>query len=266
MHSATSPASSSMTQVPIGPSKPFWAALTGITTKAPWSEPEKSIGSELSPFDKSHQCWETAGPVLDFAPRLLAEVARLLDARHAYLNDGEPVDFYVSFGLYMIGRRKEKSNLTLLFVCLRPSPRKRAVELVKESRILDRYSPGIRLGDSIRIPYRIQDPSSTSLRPFRLLVGEEVQQPSLVETSELSRIYCMPRVDRACGVPIIISNFNKNLRKATLGGLVVIGGTHFGLTVSHAFLGHALEFDGENNKEMLTSAADLTATARAIWR
>ncbi|PMD49731.1 uncharacterized protein K444DRAFT_282200 [Hyaloscypha bicolor E] len=60
----------------------------------------------------------------------------------------------------------------------------------------------------------------------------------------------MPRVDRACGVPIIISNFNKNLRKATLGGLVVIGGTHFGLTVSHAFLGHALEFDGENNKEM----------------
>ena len=220
-------------------------------TKASWPNAELSAGGELSSFDRSHRCWETVGPALDLANRISREVRKLLDERYAYLNDGEPIDSYVSFGLYMIGRRKEKSNPTLLFICPRPSPRKRAKELVKESNILQGYPPGIRLAEGIRTPYRILNRSSPTLSPFRLLVGGDQRYSSTGKEPEPRNIYCISPVDRTCGVPIFTKKSDGLFRKATIGGIVLLGDTYYALTVAHVFVDDDLVY-GEDSEEEIS--------------
>ena len=199
---------------------------TWTWAKPTWPNPELSIGRELEALDASHKCWETVGPVLELENSIWDEVKRLLDLRWDYLIEGERIVDPLLFRMYMIGRRKEEANPTLLFSCSRLQPRKRAKEVVKQSRILQDH-PAIRLAHSKRPPQ--------ALRPFRLLVGPmKGVQRGEVET--FGEVYCISPVDRTCGVPVFMRRKDGSFRKATIGGIVQLDDTYYGLTVAHTFV------------------------------
>jgi hypothetical protein len=212
--------------------------------KPKWPQPELSIGTELEAPDRSHRCWDIKGPVLELATSMYREVKRELDLRSDYLTAGEPIICHVVFGMYMIGRRKEEANPTLLFSCSREQPRKRAKEVVKESGIL-RDHPAVRLAHSKRLPQ--------SRMPFRILVGH-MKGVSAGAIDAFGEVYCISPVDRTCGVPVFMRRKDGSFRKATIGGIVQLGDTYYGLTVAHSFVDDGFEIndasdDGSSDME-----------------
>ena len=139
----------------------------------------------------------------------------------------------------MTGRRKEEANPTLLFSCSRVQPRRRAKEVVKQSKVLQDH-PAIRLAHSKRPPQ--------ALRPFRLLVGpmKRVERGG-VET--FGEVYCISPVDRTCGVPVLISRKDGSFRKATIGGIVQLDDKYYGLTVAHTFVDDGFQSTGESDDD-----------------
>jgi len=230
----TSTTSSLITEQPLRSLfAPSWSRRT---TK--WPDSERSSGRELEPLDKSHKCWEIIGPVLDLSTRILSQVRELLNERHACLTEAEPIIAPVVFGLYMTGRRKEQSSPVLLFSCIRPLPRRRAKELVKESRILANY-PAIRLADSKRPPQ--------ALELLKILGGETGSWANNTERHEngVQYIYCLPMDTRASGFPVLTKNKSGGFRKTTIGGIVVLSGKYYGLTAAHPFFESRFEGDRE---------------------
>ena len=196
---------------------------TWTWTKPAWPQPELSCGRELEALDGSHRCWEVTGPVSGLAKTIYGEVKNLLDLRSDYLIERERIIEPVLFSMYMTGRRKEEANPTLLFSCTRIQPRKRAKEVVKESGILKDH-PAIRLAHSKRPPQ--------ALRPFRILVGSS---KDINQGGTFGEVYCISPVDRTCGVPVVMRRKDRSFRNATIGGIVQLDNTYYGLTVAHAF-------------------------------
>jgi hypothetical protein len=225
MFSTASTASSSVTQAG------SWFAPTWTWTKPSWPQPELSIGRELEALDRSHRCWDIKGPVLELATKICGAVQRELDLRAEYLVERERIRKPVLFRMYMTGRRKEEANPTLLFSCSREQPRKRAKEVVKESGIL-REHPAVRLAHSKRLP---QAPT-----PFRILVGP-MNKIATEGGGLFGEVYCISPVDRTCGVPVFVRRKDGSFRKATIGGIVQLGDTYYGLTVAHTFVDDGFE-------------------------
>jgi hypothetical protein len=117
---------------------------------------------------------------------------------------------------------------------------------VKESRILEEH-PAIRLADSKRPPQ--------ALRPFRVLVGETRPFGSIETRPDqfLERIYFISPAERACGVPVLTRRKDGVFRKTTIGGTVIVGDIHYGITVAHAFL----ESDSKNSEDLEEESSDI---------
>lgn len=234
MFSTSSTASSSVTEAPRRMFMPTWT-----WTKPSWPQPELSIGRELEALDSAHRCWDIKGPVLELATRIYAAVQKELDLRADYLVQRERIRKPVLFRMYMTGRRQEEANPTLLFSCSREQPRKRAKEVVKESGIL-RDHPTVRLAHRKRLP---QAPT-----PFRILVGP--MNKIATGGSELfGEVYCISPVDRTCGVPVFMRRRDGSFRKATIGGIVQLGGTYYGLTVAHTFVDDGSESGADSDDD-----------------
>jgi hypothetical protein len=236
MFSTSSTASSSVTEAPRRMFVPTWT-----WTKPSWPQPELSIGRELEALDSSRRCWDIKGPVLDLATKIYSLVQKELDLRSDYLVERERIRKPVLFRMYMIGRRQEDANPTLLFSCSREQPRKRAKEVVRDSGIL-REHPAIRLVHSKRLP---QTPM-----PFRILVGsmEKIQAEG---GGLFGEVYCITPVDRTCGVPVFTRRKDGSFRKATIGGIVQLGDIYYGLTVAHTFIDDDLENTEESDDDSL---------------
>ena len=214
---------------------------TWTWAKPAWPQPELSIGMELQALDRSHRCWETIGPVLDLAQeRILPAVKALLEERQGYLTEREPIKRPVTFEMYMIGRRREEANPTLLFCCSREQPRRRAKEVVKASQIL-RDHPALRIVHSNRSPQ--------ARTPIHVYVGPMKGIETGGENS-FGEVYCVSPVDRTCGVPVFMRRKDGSCRKATIGGIVQFDDKYFGLTVAHAFTDDGLETTKESEDEI----------------
>jgi hypothetical protein len=120
----------------------------------------------------------------------------------------------------MIGRDSAHAVPTVILGCQRRPVRKRAENLIKKSGLLDRF-PGMAL-------------KTSSTTPQPLAKGESF--PHL--DAQADTIYTMGKPQRSCGVQIILGQTGKvsspSARKATLGGIVQVGGKDYGLTVAHA--------------------------------
>ena len=192
-----------------------------------WPEPELSIGTWYRTMGSS-ECWEAVGQAREMFITLSKEIKGLPEKRSEYLSKSEPIPHSITFGMYMIGRKKEFANPTIIFSCKQAGPRRRARETIKESEILNNY-PGITLGDTTYPPEFDQAP--------RLLAIDDV----IIDTSGIDEVkktvLCNSSGD-LCGRQIFVRGYNgsdTSLRKATAGAIFVSQRKYLCLTVAHAF-------------------------------
>ena len=203
-----------------------------------WPEPELSIGTWYRTMGSS-ECWEAVGQAREMFITLSKEIKVLLEKRSEYLGKSEPIPHSITFGMYMIGRKKESANPTIIFSCKQVGPRKRAREIIKESEVLNNY-PGVKLGDTTYPPEFDQAP--------KLLAIDDV----VIDTSGMDEVkktvLCHSSGD-LCGRQIFVRGYNgsdTSLRKATTGAIFVSQRKYLCLTVAHAFreaIGHVDETD-----------------------
>jgi hypothetical protein len=205
--------------------------LSASPTKAQWPEPELSVGLPCCSLGK-HKCWEVVGTARDVSQAIYRATKELLDQHSEFLHDTEKVPFSIMFGLYMIGPNEKKSSPTLLLSCEPKIPRKKALKLVRGSRLLEDF-PGVLLAESSQAP--------TALGHVRPLGSLSAADPEFV-------FFSPPTLNNVCGRPVLAmeSNDPENLAvtsislKATIGGFVRLRNSEFddvycGLTVAHAF-------------------------------
>ena len=242
------------------PQRKSWLKLGRfVLPKSTWPEPHLSIGTRCNRMDK-YECWEAIGPAKTLFTEIAQSVAKLLDDRMDELEEGEPVAVDIlTFGMYMMGKTPNTARPTLLFTCQRPKPRRRAIKFIKESSILN-GKPKIALAQSSVVP------TATSNNFLRLLAGNTdlremcelraTGRPSLLgvltplssesassEGKDFKLSSSAAESNRKLelngtfpknifGLPVICSSTG---RKATIGGLVLIHGKYYGLTVAHVF-------------------------------
>lgn len=207
-----------------------WSKLrssTSLTRQQRWPEPEQSTGTQCRRMG-GNECWQAIGPAEQMNKELSKDIRKLLEERNEDIREGEPVDFYFTFRLYMTGRRRSCARPTIMVCCERPIPRRRARELIKESGILDNY-PGVILGESSYAP--------DFDGPIELLALGDLDidaYPSAIGT--LTTVFCRPFED-LCGLEIFIKGNGGSapLRRATIGGILRSKGRYYALTVAHVF-------------------------------
>jgi len=120
-------------------------------SKNPWPDPHLSIGTKCDRLG-GNECWEAIGPAQELFSKISKSVADLLDTRIEDVEEGEPVAGHIlTFGMFMIGKSVATAQPTLLFICQRLKPRRRAIKFVKESGILKDH-PKFALAESAMCP------------------------------------------------------------------------------------------------------------------
>jgi hypothetical protein len=209
-----------------------WLLPLRSPVKSEWPDPELSIGRECRSLGRN-KCWEVAGPAQAIEDCILPKVKCLLESRNEYLNEKEPVPVPVILGYYMIGRSEKKSNPTLLFMCQKKVPRRKALNIVMESGLLSSY-PGVLLAESPRSP--LASGPAVSL-------GLDHLEPAIL--GRAFDIYLAPSISPS-GMLIHIQDDQGGSaasRSATIGGLVYseneeLERKYYGVTVAHVFAQH----------------------------
>jgi hypothetical protein len=182
-----------------------------------WPEPEKSIG-ELRATIKGKKCWEAKGPALEAFNKVAYPIQKLLDDRRDFLEEGEEIARPISYQIWMVGRNVESALPTIVFASKSKRSRTKATIIVKENDILAEF-PGIAVKALSAIP---AVPKAD--------IGNHSQHPQETDEDDVSTI---GYPQHACGAPIIVGGE----RKATLGGVLLIGGGWYGITANHARFG-----------------------------
>jgi len=191
--------------------------LSVPATPSKWPNPELSIGVRCGSMDVlgRYKCWtlKEKSPAHLVWKVVSKTIKFLLEDQFEHL-DSDDKELMVE--MLMIGRKEVTASPTILFSCDHKVSRRRAMELVQKKEILFPH-PGVLMAECSRLP--------------RLLAREGVP-----ETKLSPGVYASWPLKHA-GISILISSASGGpLRKATLGGLVLIDGIYYGLTAGHAFL------------------------------
>ena len=188
-----------------------------------WPDPEQSIGEEC-PSISGLRCWLPIGPAHAVFEVLAKDIQDLLDKHKDALMQGEPKPRAISFNMWMTGSKPESSSPTIVFSSKSPRQRLFAKALLKDSKLLDHY-PGVRIKTLDRMPAIYQAGS---------------QEPDTIETTRNSTgnapkdgseeaIYMVDDSRGSCGALIALGH----TRLATMGGILLINGTYYGISVQH---------------------------------
>lgn len=123
--------------------------LLQLIRPPPWPNPEQSVGQELGKIPKTKLLyWQATGPAREAFKDLMPKIRRVLDEKQGPI----PNSYIVSFDPYMIGRSSTEAVPFIMFASqLRPE-RRRAMNYVKDSKILQDY-PGMRAGEWLEAPH-----------------------------------------------------------------------------------------------------------------
>lgn len=220
---------------PLSSEQPWRHLLTSrriFKERPQWPNPEESIGVECSPLGRN-KCWEAIGQARDISRDIYRETKNVLEQHTEFLHESEKIPFSITFGIFMVGRRKSSSNPTLIICCGPKKPRQKAMDLIRNSGVLQDY-PGVLLAGASQSPA-----TSDQVRPL----GD-------IGAANSNLVYFSPpRQYNVCGRPIYLieeSQTGKDLvpfiaQKATIGGFVRLRNSQYndlycGLTVAHAFM------------------------------
>ncbi|KAF4947996.1 hypothetical protein FGADI_9991 [Fusarium gaditjirri] len=205
-----------------------------------WNNPEDSIGTFIGYLRGGrYRCWEAAGPARLAFRELSPEIKDFLETSSI-----PPTDI-VSWSIYMVGHNEKNAAPKLLICSTDSKTRKNIRQLIKDSKIMDKY-PGIGLGDVSALPDRhvIRELSREAIEAL-LPHGCDIDGAVLAEGSE-----------PALGKRIFVVNpHDFSLRPATTGPIILQGGRCYQLTVAHAFR-HSRELDHLSDQQMAEDDCD----------
>jgi hypothetical protein len=203
--------------------------------------PPRDTSIDLAPFigdyigtHKSQKFWNLAEPGKEKFKSLKAEVKHLLDSHNESLKERESCTVLIE--LFMIGKGKEKARPTLVVFCTKRGPRKRVVELIQKSGMLDLYC--VFLGAASqdpRYPGTVQSVASgpggesMDIMPHGTAIYTKLSNTKLL----CGRSIYVPLEEKMLGA-------RRRFRKATIGGLLNLTFSDgkdlmVGMTVRHAF-------------------------------
>ncbi|TVY37173.1 Cell wall integrity protein [Lachnellula subtilissima] len=181
-----------------------------------WPQPELSLGAPYGSLDilARYKFWEVKNnsPAHQAWRAVSEQIINLIEDQFEAL-DAQEADLMAE--MFMIAGEEAEPSPTVLFRSQSKVARQRAIKLVHERSLLASY-PGVMMADCSRLP--------------RPLVIEEVSgMPAL-----LPGMYSSDAL-RHCGASVIISRGRAGpLSKATLGGILCIGGLFYGMTTAYA--------------------------------
>ncbi|KAH6712679.1 hypothetical protein BKA61DRAFT_58351 [Leptodontidium sp. MPI-SDFR-AT-0119] len=222
--------------------EPLSSKIRAVVFPPPqWQNPELSIGEEYLPLGH-YRCWGVAGAARADTQDLLVEVKTLLNKKSKVVNKGQQKIPIISLRLYMIGEAEANSNPTFLFSCACETPRRRAIKLVRTSKILARYPPGIRLAESTVPPLRKPLPPMSSSLPQVITTGSASAIGLQAYLVDIPKGGCAKLVDLRAEGPSFF-------RRTTIGG-IWIDNTYYGMTVAHALepIPHLQAYNAEVNQ------------------
>ena len=216
-----------------------------------WPDPERSVGKECLSIS-GLRCWLPIGPALAAFEVLAKDLQDLLDKHKDALKQGEPKPRAISFNMWMTGSKPELSCPTIVFSSKSPRQRAFAKALLKDSKLLDQY-PGVRIKTWDRMPAIYQ---AGSQKPDTIETTRDSTDIVPNDASE-EAIYMVDDSRGSCGALIAFGR----LRLATMGGILLINGTYYGISAQHGryeFLeepedgineGNSLCFDDDSDTE-----------------
>ncbi|KAI1101615.1 hypothetical protein F4804DRAFT_293249 [Jackrogersella minutella] len=147
--------------------------------KAPtWPNPQDSVGKEFGKIPKANlSYWEATGPAQTAYQKLLPKVLSVLAEKQGPIPNSD----FVWFSLYMVGLSPSTAAPLIMFASDKRSQRRKAMEYVKDSKILEEY-PGMQVGEWVEAPHIGRQKQKGSSR--ELTYGElEIPQIIMVEYS-----------------------------------------------------------------------------------
>jgi hypothetical protein len=107
-----------------------------------WPEPEQSIGRAFGAIPKTRfSYWQAIGPALAAYQALLPDIRRVLSKEHGPIPNSD----FVWFSIYTVGPCSSSAVPYVMFAS-EQKQRRRALKLVRDSKILSRY-PGMQAGE-----------------------------------------------------------------------------------------------------------------------
>jgi hypothetical protein len=219
---------------------------------AAWEDPEKSIGRKITVI-KGKTIWEATGPASGiFGNKLFQIIDRLLEAHKEELESDEKVSRSVSFHLWMVGREPRSARPTVIFTCKSPGYRAKVIRTLKKSNVLADF-PGIVLKSMDRRPAEPMGRNQNQL-------GSRFDGDS--HSTEERIIYIREGNRDVCGTSIRVGT----VHEATLGGVLLINGTYYGITSLHLRQdeNNSLEcLIGEDGELAFDEDSDIASTSKA---
>ena len=188
-----------------------------------WPNPERSIGKECLSIG-ALRCWLPIGPALAAFEVLSKDLKDLLDKHKDALKQGEPKPRAISFNMWMTGCKPESSSPTIVFSSKSQRQRAFATALLKDSKLLDQY-PGVRIKTLDRMPAIYQAGSQEPETTGTTRSGTE----DVPKDGSEEAIYMFDDSRGSCGALIAFGH----LRLATMGGILLINGTYYGISAQH---------------------------------
>ena len=208
-----------------------------------WPDPEQSIGKECLSIS-GLRCWLPIGPALAVFEVLSKDLQDLLDKHKDALKQGEPKPRAISFNMWMTGSKPESSNPTIVFSSKSRRQRAFAKALLKDSKLLDQY-PGVRIKAWDRMPAIYQ---AGSQEPDTIKTTSDSTDNVHNDDSE-EAIYMVDDSRGSCGALIAFGR----LRLATMGGILLLNGTYYGISAQHG------------RYEFLEEPEDATNEGNSLW-
>ena len=199
----------------------FLNPLRSPKDKHTWLNPEQSTGDQLGKLG-GYCCWDATGE----ARRQFELLSKEL--KDYYEKHCEPIPASgntVTWTIWMVGPRREKSRPTVMFCCKDKATRSRIRTYIDESGIMEKY-PGIRTGGCSE--------------DFIRLASKDIDIPSNINTGEVEEILFSPSETDSGGQLLIKIHRGDVLlsRKARAGGIIRHGERYFIQTAAHAFEDH----------------------------
>lgn len=206
-----------------------------------WPNPQGSIG-EKCPNINSQYCWQVVGPALRAMGELAPSISELLQKHQELLEQGESKHVSMSFHMWMVGHTPVSAHPTIVFISKSKRKRTYARALLKDSSIMAKY-PGIQIKTLDKIPAF----HTSAEHPPRRLSNTPMHENS---------VYMIDESRRPCGALI---GFGSS-KTATLGGILIINGVHYGMSAQHAryqSLTEQREFDDNRNPPCFDDDSDI---------
>ncbi|KAI1427569.1 hypothetical protein F5Y12DRAFT_712103 [Xylaria sp. FL1777] len=180
-----------------------------------WPNPERSVGRFICKVGKE-SIWEAQGEARETFKTIAPDIKCYLDSCV------EPIPSWVTWSMYMMGTTLGSACPTIVFCCDVAAHRREVRNTIKHSGILDRY-PGVKTGHMPRAP------------DFDRLIPLAAGNCGNKSTIQLQMS------QSALGMPLLITGYahgQELTTKATVGGVIRVGGKYFYTTAAHPFQTH----------------------------